>query len=287
MLEPRVDWPALLAEPQVVQLVELALAEDLGPGDLTSAAIFTSPQPTRGRVLTRTGTTVCGVPLARAIIRRLDPAGELSAVAAEGAELPAGATLFELAADVRAVLSAERCLLNFLMRLCGVADNARAATALVAGTTAQVYDTRKTMPGWRLLDKAAVRTGGACNHRRGLFDAILIKDNHVQAAGSVGAAVARARSRCPGTLVEVEIDRLDQLEEALAAGADLVLLDNFDLEQLRQAVAQTAGRVPLEASGGITLVSLRAVAETGVQRISMGALTHSVTPADLSLELFA
>jgi nicotinate-nucleotide pyrophosphorylase (carboxylating) len=185
------------------------------------------------------------------------------------------------------VLAAERCLLNFLMRLCGVAHNAHVAVAAVPpGTAARIYDTRKTMPGWRLLDKAAVRTGGACNHRKGLFDAILIKDNHVQAAGSVGAAVQRARSRQPTLVIEVEIDRLEQLEEAIAAGADLVLLDNFDPPTMRQAVELSAGRVALEASGGITLAQVDVVARTGVQRISMGSLTHSVIPADLSLELF-
>jgi nicotinate-nucleotide pyrophosphorylase (carboxylating) len=189
------------------------------------------------------------------------------------------------------LLVAERCVLNFLMRLCGIAMAARvAASAIPDGCKAQIYDTRKTLPGWRHLDKAAVRIGGAQNHRFGLFDAVLIKDNHVAAAGSVGRAVQLAKAYTKrkghqGMTIEVEIDSLSQLDEALESGPDIILLDNFNLEDLRTAVARVNGRAILEASGGVTLQTIPAIARTGVERISMGALTHTVRPADLSLEM--
>ena len=178
-------------------------------------------------------------------------------------------------------------MLNFLMRLCGVAANARrAVSALPSGSRTRILDTRKTLPGWRRLDKAAVVTGGADNHRFGLYDAVLIKDNHIEAAGSPAEAVRRARAHAGANMsIEVEVDRLDQLEEVIEAGADIVLLDNFSLEQMRAAVSAAGGRVALEASGGVTHERIAAIAETGVDRISIGALTHSVLPPDLSLEL--
>ncbi|MBI3180433.1 MAG: carboxylating nicotinate-nucleotide diphosphorylase, partial [Deltaproteobacteria bacterium] len=225
-----VDWQALCEHPEVQRLVDLAIEEDVGPGDVTTRAIFAAPQPARARVLARAGTVVCGVPLARALFTRFDAAAALSDVTPEGAAVRSGDTLFVLAADVRAVLTAERTVLNFLSRLCGVSAAARAAvSALPPGAKARIYDTRKTTPGWRRLEKAAARTGGAHNHRFGLHDAVLIKDNHVAKAGGVGEAVRRVRARVGSTMmVEVEIDRLDQMEEAIAAGADVVLCDNFD-----------------------------------------------------------
>lgn len=283
-----VDWPALLAHPDTQTLLELALREDIGPGDVTTAAIFPAPQAVRGHLMARTATVACGGPLAAHLLRRFDPAARFTPGVPDGTAVDAGTRLGWFEADVRAVLTLERTLLNFMMRLCGVAQAAHAAVRAVAGSRAKIYDTRKTMPGWRGLDKAAVRTGGAENHRVGLFDAVLIKDNHVAAAGSVRDAVARARDAAtPGMVVEVEIDTLSQLDEALQSGPDIILLDNFSDADLRLAVQRTAGRLPLEASGGVTLARLPALAMTGVDRISMGALTHSARPADLSLELSA
>jgi nicotinate-nucleotide pyrophosphorylase (carboxylating) len=191
-----------------------------------------------------------------------------------------------ITADVRALLTVERTLLNFLMRLCGVAAGVhRAVQTIPANSQARLFDTRKTVPGWRRLDKLAVRAGGGCNHRLGLYDGVLIKDNHIAAVGSIALAIKAARVQNPGVQVEVEIDRLDQLNEAIAASPDIILLDNFSDEQLVQAVCRTGGRVHLEASGGIGYERIPAVACTGVERISAGFLTHSAVPADLSLEM--
>jgi nicotinate-nucleotide pyrophosphorylase (carboxylating) len=282
-----VDWPALLATPDVQQLLDMAVAEDVGSGDVTTDAIFAAPKRVSGRVLTRRPVVVCGVPLAEAVLRRFDAGMRLSRIAAEGARLEPEATLFELEADVRAVLTAERTALNFLMHLCGIATGARAAVeAIPTDCRARIYDTRKTTPGWRRLDKAAVKTGGGENHRFGLYDAVLIKDNHVAAAGSVRDAVRLARSHVQRDMqVAVEVDRLDQLEEAIAASADIVLLDNMSAADMQRAVEVSRGRVQLEASGDVTLERIPEVARTGVDRISMGALTHTIRPADLSLEL--
>jgi nicotinate-nucleotide pyrophosphorylase (carboxylating) len=282
-----VDWNALLVHPEVLRLVDLALDEDVTPGDVTTAAIFRAPQRVRGHIVSREATVVCGVPLARLLLQRFDGDARVEAHLPEGSGTAAAARILSFDADVRAVLGAERTVLNFMMRLSGIAAAARAATGLIpAGARAKIYDTRKTVPGWRRLDKAAVATGGACNHRMGLYDAVLIKDNHVAAAGSVSAAVRAARAHVGKTLVvEVEVDTLNQLDEALEAAPDVILLDNFPLEALREAVARVDGRVILEASGGITAGTLAEVASAGVDRISMGSLTHSVRPADLSLEI--
>jgi nicotinate-nucleotide pyrophosphorylase (carboxylating) len=282
----RINWQALLATEDVRRLVEAAIEEDVGGGDVTTEAIFTEPRPAIGRIVARTPTVVCGVPLAAAILARFDAASSVTAAVEEGDRAPAGSTVLEVQADVRAILTAERCILNFMMRLCGIANAARAAAdAVPAGCRARVFDTRKTTPGWRRLEKAAVRAGGAENHRAGLFDAVLIKDNHLAAAPSLAEAVRRARNHAGEMLVEVEIDRLEQLDEAIGSGANIVLLDNFADDELRRAVEENAGRVQLEASGGVTLERIPAIARTGVDRISMGALTHTVLPADLSLEL--
>ncbi len=282
-----IDWAAVCAHPELKQLLALAVAEDVGTGDVTTRSIFPRGERVHGRVVARTATVVCGVPLAWQILKVFDPAVRVYEVAPEGSDVGPGETLFCFEGDVRAVLKAERCLLNFLMRLCGVAANARrAGSALPEGSRARILDTRKTLPGWRRLDKAAVVTGGAENHRFGLYDEVLIKDNHIEAAGSPGEAVRRARAHVGESMrVEVEIDRLDQLEEVIEAGADIVLLDNFDLDQMREAVRAAGGRVELEASGGVTHERIAAIAETGVDRISLGALTHTVVPPDLSLEL--
>ena len=279
------DWKDALDHADVQMLVDLALREDVGAGDVTTQAIFRAPQRVQAKVVARTPTVLCGGPLALSILRRFDPHAEVTALAAEGTAVTAGSTLLTIDADVRALLTAERTLLNFLMRLCGVAANAHRAASLVpAGSATRIYDTRKTLPGWRQLDKLAVRIGGCSNHRIGLFDAILIKDNHIAAAGSITKAntAARAWRKLP---VEVEIDDLAQLEEALTAKADIILLDNFSLADIREAVARVAGRAVLEVSGGVTYERIPELAATNVQRISMGALTHTVIPADLGLDM--
>ena len=278
-------WTEALGHADVQLLVDLALREDVGAGDVTTQAIFRAPQRVRARVVARTPTVVCGGPLASSILRRFDPHATVAAAFAEGTPVAAGTTILDIDADVRALLTAERTLLNFLMRLCGVAANAhRAVSLLPPGSATRIYDTRKTLPAWRQLDKVAVRIGGATNHRIGLFDAILIKDNHIAAAGSITSAIAAARAwrKLP---VEVEIDRLGQLDEALNAKADIILLDNFSLADIRAAVVKVGGRAELEVSGGVTYERIPELAATGVQRISMGALTHTVIPADLGLDM--
>lgn len=281
------DWTTVLQHPQGQALLQLAITEDIGKGDVTTESIFAEAQAAEAAVVARQSTVMCGGPVVVELYRRIDPALEVELVAAEGADVPAGAELLRLRGDVRAILKGERCALNFLMRLGGIARAARRAVAAVPPQCpAQIFDTRKTVPGWRLFDKAAVHIGGAQNHRFGLHDQVLIKDNHVAAAGSVAEAIKRARAHAPADCkVEVEIDRLEQLDEALRAQPDIILLDNFTLDHMRQAVQLTANRAQLEASGGLTTEQVAAVARTGVHRISLGALTHTVQPVDLSMEL--
>jgi len=282
-----VDWHAVISMREVQQLVAVAIAEDVGTGDVTTQAIFAAATPGAAAIITRTPTVVAGLAMAELVLRFFDANLEFESVVSDGASALAGATLCRMRGDLRAILTGERCALNFLMRLCGIATAARAAVeAVPEGCKARIFDTRKTLPGWRRLDKAAVRCGGAENHRVGLFDAVLIKDNHVAGAGSIARAVALARARVARKMpVEVEIDGLEQLDEALGAGPDIILLDNFEVEAIAEAVRRVEGRVMLEASGGITQANIAAVARTGVDRISLGALTHSVRPADLSLEI--
>lgn len=280
------DWHEVIAHPRARALIQLALDEDVGEGDLTTLAIFPARQDARATLTARSPTVACGMPLVSELLRRFDPDAQVTLNVKDGDAVEAGTAMAELHGDVRAILTAERTLLNFLMRLCGIAELTRAAVArLPPDANTQILDTRKTLPGWRLLDKAAVATGGGTNHRAGLYDGIIIKDNHIAAAGSLSAAVEAAREVArDDVFVEVEVDTLEQLDEALAAAPDLVLLDNFTLEMMATAVKRTAGRVPLEASGGMTLERIPEVARTGVDRISMGALTHSALPADLALD---
>jgi len=289
-MKEAVDWSSLTSHPQVSALIDLAVQEDLGSGDVTTNAVFDCAQAGRGDVIARSATVVCGIPLLPEIFRRIGSGVEVEPLAPEGERVAAGTPLATLRGDVRLLLAGERCALNFAMRLCGIATATRnAVERLPGGCRTRIYDTRKTLPGWRLLDKAAVRTGGGENHRTGLFDALLIKDNHIAAAGSVGEALRRGRTRAPaGHIVEIEVDTLEQLGEILSGDADLlpdiILLDNFDDSALAKAVQQAAGRVELEASGGVTLERLPAIAATGVDRVSLGALTHTVVPADLALD---
>ena len=264
------------------------MAEDLGTGDVTSVAIFGPDDLLSGWIEARQPLVVCGLPIARAVFEAVDPGVAFEAEVVEGANVPAGQVLVRLQGSARAILAAERTALNFLGRLCGVASWTRRFAEAVAGTGVAIVDTRKTLPGFRSLDKLAVATGGGLNHRVGLFDAILIKDNHVAAAGGVGPAVRAARAgAAPHLQIQVEVESEAQAEAALEAGADLLLLDNRTPDELRQLVARFRDRIPLEATGGVTLENVREFAETGVHRISIGALTHSAPNADLALEVAA
>ncbi len=266
----------------IEQTVRLALAEDVGPGDLT-AALIPSTARAEARVITREAAVLAGSPWFQAVFRQLSDEVRITWEAGEAALLRPGQTICRLFGPARALLSGERAALNYLQLLSGTATTTRVYVEAVRGTRARVLDTRKTIPGLRLAQKYAVRCGGGHNHRIGLFDAVLIKENHIAAAGSLTAAVSRARTRYPGMSVEVEVENLDQLQEAVRAGASRVLLDNFEPETLSEAVRIVEGRVELEASGGVTLDNIRAIAETGVDYISVGALTKDVHAVDLSM----
>lgn len=267
--------------------VARALAEDVGDGDLT-AGLVPAGARARAHLRVREAAVLCGVPWAEAVIRRLDPTARIRWQVAEGGRCAPDTVVLQLEGDARALLTAERTALNFLQLLSGVATRTARYVDAVQGTRAAIVDTRKTLPGLRLAQKYAVRTGGGTNHRIGLYDAVLIKENHIAAAGGVTAALqAAARVAAQAAFVEVEVETLDQLREALAAGACMVLLDNMPLDQLREAVrindAAGDARAVLEVSGGVTLERLRALAETGVDRISIGALTKDVQAIDFSL----
>jgi nicotinate-nucleotide pyrophosphorylase (carboxylating) len=267
--------------------VDAALAEDIGRGDV-SAALVPAAQRVRGRVITREAAVLAGRPWVDATFERLDPAVTLSWHAADGERIAAGQLLFEIAGPARAVLTGERTALNFLQLLSGTATAARAYVDAIAGTNCRILDTRKTLPGLRTAQKYAVRCGGADNHRLGLFDRVLIKENHIAAAGSITAAIAAARGGATGVDVEVEVETAQEFEEALSAAPDIILLDEFSLPDLRAAVAlrdARAASVKLEASGSVNLKSVRAIAETGVDFISVGSITKHVTAVDLSMRL--
>ncbi|KQW82341.1 carboxylating nicotinate-nucleotide diphosphorylase [Brevundimonas sp. Root1279] len=274
--------PDLLVEP----VVRLSLAEDLGrAGDVTAQACIPVGARMRAAFVARKPGVLAGIACVRLSLLALDPGATVDLKLKDGDAFEAGAVLAEAEADARAFLAAERTALNLLGRLCGVATLTRAYVDAVAGTQARIADTRKTTPGLRALEKHAVHCGGGANHRFGLDDAILIKDNHVAVCGGVGEAVRRARAAVGHLMkVEVEVDGLDQLDEALAERPDVIMLDNFPLADLREAVARTAGRVTLEASGGVSLETVRAIAETGVDVISVGALTHSAPQLDIGLD---
>jgi nicotinate-nucleotide pyrophosphorylase (carboxylating) len=280
---PRPPFPPELLD----TLLRGFLTEDLGAGDVTAAACFPDPaHPVRAVIRSREACTVAGVTVAARVFTLTDGALRATPRVTDGDAIPAGSDLLTIGGPVAPLLSAERVALNLFQRLCGVATITAQFVSAAAGSGAAICDTRKTTPGLRLLEKYAVRCGGGVNHRFGLFDAVLIKDNHIEACGSVTEAVTRARRYAPaGTKIEVEVEDIEQLGEAVAAGADLLLLDNMDVETMRAAMARVAGRLPLEASGGVTLETVGRIAATGVQFISVGALTHSAPAIDLSLEL--
>lgn len=270
--------------------VRTALAEDVGSGDATTLATIPSSLKAVGRLVARQEVVVCGLPWAEAAFRFLDGEARMATQAQEGQLLGAGACALEVVGRAGPMLTAERTALNFVQRLSGIATMTARFVRAVAGTSARILDTRKTTPGWRVFEKYAVRCGGGMNHRFGLYDRILIKDNHRAAlahapGGSIRAAVERSRAAYPGLEIEVEADTLQEVEQALAAGARSILLDNMPLPDLRMAVSLCRGKALTEASGGITLSTVASVAQTGVDFISVGALTHSAPAADWSLEL--
>lgn len=264
-------------------VVSRALEEDLGRGDLTASLIPVN-QAAGAQVITRDDAVLCGQPWFNEVFRQLDRRIRVEWLVHDGEAMRANQVLCTLEGPARPLLTGERTALNFLQTLSGTATVTRRYVEAVAGTRTVILDTRKTLPGLRTAQKYAVRCGGGENHRLGLFDAVLIKENHLTAAGSVAKAVRLSRLRAPtGAPVEVEVETLEQLREALAAGADRILLDNFSLKRLREAVQETAGRARLEASGGITFDNIRAIAETGVDCISVGSLTKHVRAVDLSM----
>jgi nicotinate-nucleotide pyrophosphorylase (carboxylating) len=271
------------------ELVAGALAEDVGDGDVTTAATVDPGARAKASIVQKAPGVIYGLEAAERTFALLDADVRCQRLVAEGVWREDGGPVLEATGRAAALLTGERTALNFLSHLSGVATIAARAAREVQGTGARVLDTRKTIPGLRALEKAAVAAGGAVNHRVGLYDAILIKENHIAAAGGIAEAVARARAATPGlaATLEVEVRNPDEIEQALAAGAPRLLLDNMDTGQLRAAVAQVGGRAQLEASGGVNLQTLRAVADTGVEWISMGALTHSAPALDLSLTLEA
>jgi nicotinate-nucleotide pyrophosphorylase (carboxylating) len=272
----------------IERFIRTTLAEDLGEGlpggghDVTSESVIPADARFTGTMDSRDAIVVCGLPIAAAFFRELDPEMRIEILAEEGALVAAGSDLMRLEGNARAMLTAERSALNTVQHLSGVATLTRAYVEAMAGN-ATLLDTRKTLPGLRLLEKYATRTGGACNHRMGLWDAAMIKDNHVLVAGGVGEAVRRARDAGVAEVI-CEVDRLDQIEPALAAGATRLLLDNMNPPMLAEAVALVAGRVPTEASGGVRLDTIAAIAASGVDYVSVGRLTQSAPAADIGLD---
>ncbi len=283
VLEKRFDLPAFIAS---------TLAEDLGGPvgaggrDVTSESVIPAEARFTGVMDSRDAVTVAGLPLAEAFFRALDPEVEIEILVGEGEQVSAGTDLMRLSGNARALLTAERSALNTVQHLTGIATMTRQYVDRIAGTGAILLDTRKTIPGLRVLEKYATRTGGATNHRMGLWDAAMIKDNHVAVAGSIGQAVGAAKAAGIAQII-VEVDRVDQIEPAIAAGATHLLLDNMDAATLRGAVTLVGGRVPTEASGGVRLDTIRAIAESGVTYISVGRLTQSAPAADIGLDFAA
>lgn len=272
-----------LKREQIDDIIERALAEDTP--DVTTEAIFEKRERATAHFLAKESGTVAGWPFVRATFAALDSDSELDIIRGDGERIEAGETIARVASSVRALLTGERTALNLLQRASGIATATRRCVDAVAGTRARIYDTRKTAPGLRALDKYAVRAGGGENHRYGLFDMVLIKNNHIDRSGSITAAVERVRAAGRTEPIMVEVRDRQELVEALATDPDFILLDNMTPGELKAAVELTAGRVPLEASGGITMDTIRAVAESGVDRISIGALTHSVKAMDISMRI--
>ncbi|MGA7614879.1 MAG: carboxylating nicotinate-nucleotide diphosphorylase [Thermoanaerobaculia bacterium] len=267
---------------EIEDIVERALAEDLP--DITGEAIFGAEEKGMATIVAKENGVLAGMPFVRAVFATLDSAADVETMVDEGGTLEPGTTVARISARVRALLAGERTALNLLQRASGIATATRRYVDAVRGTSAKIYDTRKTAPGLRALDKYAVVAGGGENHRYAARDMFLIKNNHIDHAGSIAAAIRRVRESGREEKVMVEVRSFEELDQAVAESPDLILLDNMTTDEMREAVRRVAGRIPLEASGGITLESVRAIAETGVERISVGALTHSVKALDLSMK---
>ena len=274
----------MLTQNDIDPIVKLALDEDIGSGDITAGLVDSNEQAS-ATVITREAGILCGTQFVDAVFSSVDPDVKVVWKKADGDTLAPNDVLFTLEGNARSILTGERAALNFLQMLSGTASYSASLARLVEGTKTKLLDTRKTIPGFRNAQKYAVTCGGCFNHRIGLFDAFLIKENHIAACGGIRQAVEQARQNAPGKPVEVEVENLNELEQALTAGADRIMLDNFTLEDMRKAVAVTAGKAELEASGNVTEETLRGIAETGVDFISIGALTKVVTPLDLSMRL--
>ncbi len=264
-------------------LIDAALKEDLGDGDITTDAIVNSHTQGSAQILAKTPTVVAGLFLVERILTRLSPDIRVDILVADGKKVTSGTVLCHIHGPYDVLLKGERTLLNFIQRLCGIATLTRRYVSAVRKCRCKVLDTRKTSPGMRTLEKYAVRAGGGTNHRTGLYDAILIKENHIAAAGGVPESISRVRKHNPGMAVEIEVTNMEELVLAVEYGADIVLLDNMALTDIYKAVAMVGERVELEVSGGVTLSTIRAIGETGVHRISVGALTHSAPASDLSM----
>jgi len=268
------------------KLIQSALEEDVGTGDITTNAALTGKEVGRAEAFAKAGLIVAGIDVFREAFLFLDNTIQFTAHCEDGQAVAKGGILAEISGNLGSILTAERVALNFLQRMCGIATLTGQYVDEIKGTHAKILDTRKTAPGLRCLDKYAVRIGGGTNHRFGLYDGVLIKDNHIAAAGGISQALARVRGRLPHTLkVEVEVKNLPEVEEALSSGADVIMLDNMTIGDMRKAVEVVSGKVPLEASGNVTLANVRKIAETGVDFISVGALTHSVPASDISLKI--
>jgi nicotinate-nucleotide pyrophosphorylase (carboxylating) len=274
----------VLTQTDINPIVKLALDEDIGSGDIT-AALVSSGDAAHATVITREAGVLCGTQFVDAVFNAVDPGVSVKWNKADGDRLKPNDVLFTLAGNARSILTGERAALNFLQMLSGTASYSASLASIVQGTKAKLLDTRKTIPGFRNAQKYAVTCGGCFNHRIGLFDAFLIKENHIAACGGIRQAIEQARQSAPGKPIEIEVENLQELEQALTAKADRVMLDNFTLDDMRRAVAMTKGGAELEASGNVTEATLRGIAETGVDFISIGALTKVVMPLDLSLRL--
>jgi len=266
------------------RIIDTALAEDIHTGDITTQALVLQARRMRARLVAKESLVVSGLLVTERVFNRLDPSAVFTACFADGERIEPGQVIARIEGDAAALLQAERVSLNLLQRMSGIATQTAAFVKELEGTGARVVDTRKTTPGLRVLEKYSVRVGGGTNHRTGLYDGVLIKENHIAAAGGIAEAVRRARAYIPHTLkIEVETENLDEVRQALQAGADIIMLDNMTLDQMSEAVQLIAKRALVEASGGVNLQTIRAIAQTGVDIISVGALTHSVRAADISM----
>jgi nicotinate-nucleotide pyrophosphorylase (carboxylating) len=270
----------------IEDLIDLALKEDIGPGDITTDNIVTADMQGKGIVIAKQDLVIAGLQVAEKVFKALEPAVDFTTDFRDGDRIATGAVVVRVQGALRTLLKGERTALNFLQRLSGIATQARAFVEMVAGTSVKLVDTRKTTPGWRVLEKYAVRVGGAHNHRMGLYDGVLIKDNHIAVAGGISQAVQKARQAISHLVkVEVETTTPEEVQQALAAGAEIIMLDNMDLDQIRQAVRMINKKALVEVSGGVTREKLKDLAQTGVDLISIGALTHSAVAVDLSMRI--